>query len=346
MQVDWHTFLEQQGGQIHNQEVRDFGDMWAELGYVQADETIISDLSNRGLLLATGSEVLSFLQGQLTNDVMPAAEGYPILAAHLNPKGRVLANLLIFPFEEGYALDFPGSMVASLQKRLTMFVLRADVRIHNACDTWIRLGVTGRFAAHAAAASIGAEIVDDHQVTKGESGTSVPLPGPIPAFLILGPQTASPEIWSRALATAHPVGDPAWRLARIRAGVPEIGAANSEAFIPQEANLEPLSGISYTKGCYTGQEVVARTKHLGRLKRRTYRIHSSGPLSPGQLLYAASEDQSQGRIIEAAPAPEGGFEALAVIRIETAEARSPLFPEGQPELTVQLLDLPYSIVTQ
>jgi hypothetical protein len=138
------------------------------------------------------------------------------------------------------------------------------------------------------------------------------------------------------------VGLPAWELARIRAGVPDLGEPSSERFIPQEANLEDLGGISYTKGCYTGQEVVARTKHLGRLKRRLYRVRAGFPLTPGQALYAGGE-QSQGRVVNAAPRPDGGWEALAVLRIEAANGDRPLTPEGEPDSALAILDLPYQV---
>jgi hypothetical protein len=342
MDAQWQTTLGEQGARFQDDRVEDFGDPGGELQAVAAGETVLADLSHRALLTATGSEVLSFLQGQLTNDVYPAEHGSPILGAHLSPKGRVLAGLLLFAFEDGYALDFPADMLESLAKRLRMFVLRADVTLTEAHSQWARFGVTGPGAEAAAAAAAGAQQLVPEGVTRGDHGTVVPLPGPHPAFMVLVPYEAAPAAWERTAVSARAVGLPAWELARIRAGVPDLGAPASERFIPQEANLEDLGGISYTKGCYTGQEVVARTKHLGRLKRRLFRIQSPGPLAPSQALYAGG-DQSQGRVVNAAPRPDGGWEALAVVRIEAAEGTAPLAPEGEPEAALTLLDLPYSV---
>jgi len=342
MDAHWQTTLGDKGAHFQGNRVRDFGEPEAELEAVAAGETILADLSHRALLAATGTEVLSFLQGQLTNDVYPAEHGSPILAAHLSPKGRMLAGMLLFAFEDGYALDFPADMLEPLAKRLRMFVLRADVTLSEAHGQWARLGISGAEAETAAATAAGAEQLVPGGVTRGNHGTVVPLPGPHPAFMVLVPYEAAPASWAQAAASARPVGLPAWELARIRAGVPDLGEPSSERFIPQEANLEDLGGISYTKGCYTGQEVVARTKHLGRLKRRLYRVRAGSPLAPGQALYAGGE-QSQGRVVNAAPRPDGGWEALAVLRIEAANGDQPLTPEGEPDSALAILDLPYEV---
>ncbi|HKJ72157.1 MAG TPA: folate-binding protein [Gammaproteobacteria bacterium] len=340
MLPDWQQTLESLGGRIEDGVVADFGDPSAELAAADRGETVLADLSQRAFLTLTGSEVLSYLQGQLTNDVYPAEHGTPVLAAHLTPKGRVIAGLLVLPFEAGFAVDFPGDLAEPLTKRLTMFILRADVQLTDAADQWVRLGVSGETAAAAAAAAIGAERLTPEGTTRGSHGTAIPLPGPGPAYLLVVPPEAGRDAWTAATAEARPVGRDAWELARIRAGVPDLGAATSETFIPQEANLEPLGGISYTKGCYTGQEVVARTKHLGRLKRQLYRLRADGPLSPGQAVHAEGEEQSRGRIVRSAPLPGGGSEALAVLHIETVEAGTALHAEGGAALEV--LDLPYA----
>lgn len=341
--TEYRSMLEERGARFgEDGRPLDFGDPAGELAAIEAAEPVIIPLDHRSLLTATGTEVLPFFQGQFTNDVNSARNGQPVLAAHLTPKGRVLATLLLFPLEDGYAVDFPGDTAESLTRRLRMFVLRSDVHLEEAGGHWIRLGLAGPGSETAAAAAAGSDRPGDERVTRGSRGTVVPLPGPGPAFMVLVPTGEGPAAWREATRHARPVGDPAWTLGRIRAGVPDLGAAHAEQFLPQEANLEPLGAISYTKGCYTGQEVVARTKHLGRLKRRLYRVAAGAELHPGQAVQATEGDQAQGRIVSAAPAPGGGWEALAVLRIETVEAGTPLFPEGQPESALEVLALPYS----
>ena len=342
MLVEWQRTLESVGGRIQDGAVADFNDPEGELVAAERGETIVTDLSHRTLLTLTGTEVLSFLQGQVTNDVYPAEHGTPVLGAHLTPKGRVIGELLLFPFEDGFALDLPGDLAPTLTKRLTMFILHADVRLIDASSDWVRLGVAGEGAREAAAQAVGTQSLVPEGVTRGERGTAVPLSGPEPAFMVVVPPESAREAWTAAAATARGVGKHGWELARIRAGVPDLGPATTETFIPQETNLEPLGGISYTKGCYTGQEVVARTKHLGRLKRRLYRVIADTPLTPGQAVYAEGADKTQGRIVRAAPRPQGGSEALAVLRIETVEGGTPLVPEGG-QAALRIESLPYPL---
>ncbi len=341
--TDRRSLLEQRGARFADDRPADFGDPAGELAAAAEGAPILADLGHRALVTVGGTEVLSFFQGQLTNDVYPAEHGTPVLAAHLTPKGRVLATLLLFPFADGFAADFPGDMLESLLKRLRMFVLRSDVRMEDAGARWTRIGVTGDGAAAAAGAAAGAEIPGPDAVTRGSEGTVVPLPGPSPAFLVLVPSEQAGPAWDRVAAQARPVGQPAWELARIRAGVPDLGAELSDHFLPQEANLEPLGGISYTKGCYTGQEVVARTKHLGRLKRRLFRVAADTELAAGQAIRAAGQDQSLGRIVSAAPRPDGGWEALAILRIEAVAGGLRLAPAGTRAAELRILELPYAV---
>jgi hypothetical protein len=337
----WQGFLEAQGAHWEDEAVAHFGDPGGDLR-AAADGTILADLGERAFLAATGTEVVPFLQGQLTADVTPLEAGAPVWGAHLTPKGRVLGAPFIFPLNEGegFGLDLPADLAEALTRKLRMYVLMADVRLEEAGGSRVRLGLAGPGAAGAAAAAIGLPEVDGGAVTAGERGRAVPLPGPAPAFLVVVPPDSAAAAWQAAAEHARPVGRAPWTLARIRAGVPDPGAPVSEAFIPQELNLEPLGAISYTKGCYTGQEVVARTKHLGRLKRRLYRAAAPEVPAAGAAVHAPEDDQARGRIVGAAPSPDGGGEVLAVLRIDTADAGSVLTAEGGSG-PLDLRELPY-----
>lgn len=328
------------GARFEEGSLIDFGDPQAERAAVTAGEPVRADLGHRVLVRATGDEVVTFLQGQTTNDVAAAEAGTPVWGAHLTPKGRMVATLLTFPFEAGYALDTPAEGADYALRRLGMYVLNADVHLERCGPETVRLGVTGDDAPARAAAAVGAEAADPERVTTGPRGAAVPLPGPVPAFLVVTRAEQAAEAWEAAGGT--PVGRPAWELARIRAGVPDPDAAVCEQLLPQEANLEPLGAISYSKGCYTGQEVVARTHHLGRLKRRLYRFRAPEAVAPGDKLYG-SGDQSQGLVVDAAPDAEGGWELLAMARIETVEAGDPLYTgEGGDIGPLAPLELPYA----
>jgi folate-binding protein YgfZ len=151
-------------------------------------------------------------------------------------------------------------------------------------------------------------------------------------------------LWEEARQTATPTSRQAWALLDIRAGIPTVYPETVEAFVPQMANLQLVEGVSFTKGCYTGQEVVARMQYLGKLKRRMYRVRvdTGQPVEPGMELFSASSDSGQGagRVVDAAASPDGGYEALVVTPISCAEADDlQLGDSGGPAL--HLLDMPY-----
>jgi hypothetical protein len=160
---------------------------------------------------------------------------------------------------------------------------------------------------------------------------------------VLQPDAAI-SMWAQLAAHATPVGMPAWRWLEIAAGIPHVTAATQEEFVPQMANLDLIGGVSFTKGCYPGQEVVARTKYLGKVKRRTYRalVQADCP-SPGMDLFSPDlPNQSCGKVIESAPGPSGGCEMLASMLMSSAEGGDVrLGSENGPRLS--FIALPYAL---
>jgi hypothetical protein len=338
----WQQWLTSEAGaRLEGDSIADFGDPDGERAAVAAGEAVRADLGHRVLVQASGGDVIPFLQGQTTNDVAPAEEsGVPVWGAHLTPKGRMVAALLTFPLETGYGIDLAAEGADYALRRLGMYVLNSDVHLERAGGEVVRLGVAGADAAARAAAAVDAPEADAERVVSGPRGTAVPLPGPEPAFLVVTDAEQAAAAWEAA--DGRPVGRSAWELARIRAGVPDPDAAVCEMLLPQEANLEPLGAISYSKGCYTGQEVVARTHHLGRLKRRLYRFRAPQAVPLGQKLQAA-DGSAQGPVTDAAPDAEGGWQLLAVARIETVEAGTALYAGEEGEVgPLSPLELPYT----
>jgi folate-binding protein YgfZ len=169
-------------------------------------------------------------------------------------------------------------------------------------------------------------------------------------FMLSAPTATAIEMWSQLSAAARPAGEPAWRWLRVRSGVPHILAATSDQFVPQALNLDALDGVSFRKGCYAGQEIVARTQYLGRLKERLVlaRVRGNGaPPAPGARLYSAAfEAQPCGTVIEAAPAPladdENGSDLLAVLQT-AARDRGDVRLGDPTGRSLELLALPYPI---
>lgn len=301
----------------------------------------ICDLSHFGLLRISGTDSRPFLQGQLTNDVNQVTPELAQLSSYCSPKGRMLGSFWIFQRGDDLFLQLPEAVKPTILKRLQMFVLRSDVRLEDVSDRLARFGLCGDCAS----GLLPFAPADEKATQSRDDITVIRMPGAMPRFEVIGPPERLAPLWSDGRRSAQQVNLDFWALADIRAGVPQVFEETVEAFVPQMANLQLIGGVSFTKGCYTGQEVVARMQYLGKLKRRMYRAHvdTSDRPAPGTELFSQSSESGQGagRIVDAAPAPGGGYEVLAVIQISSAEANDLHLGEadGPP---LELLDLPYA----
>jgi hypothetical protein len=282
-------------------------------------------LDHLGVLRFSGIDSLSFLQGQISNDAQRLADNKPLLAAYSTPQGRVLALIYLFPHSSGVAAILPRELAAPTLERMRKFILRAKVRIEDAGESLV---VGGRFepgtgGSHGyqeqegiGVAAVGHDISRQWCIAPGEKFAAVD-------------------------AGAGKEFEDSWRLADIRAGLPQVYGATSEAFVAQMLNLDLLDGISFTKGCYTGQEIIARTQHLGRIKRRMRRLLlPAGSWSIGQAVRLP--DGRQGRLTEIIERDDR-IEALAVLSVD---ASSTAAADETLELAVQAseLPLPYSLL--
>lgn len=301
----------------------------------------ISDLSHFGLIRVSGPDARTFLQGQLTNDIHGVTAERAQISSYCSPKGRMLGSFWIFQRGEDLFMQLPRERLDAVLKRLRMFVLRAQVLVEDASDTLARFGIAGDCAA-ALLPTVPSE--DRASITRDEI-TIIRMPGDRARFEVVGPEDRLTPVWDHAAAQAEPTNSDFWSLMDIRAGMPNVLAETVEAFVPQMANLQLIDGVSFSKGCYTGQEVVARMQYLGKLKRRMYRarIDTNERPAPGSEIFGASgdSDTAVGRIVDAAPSPDGGFEALAVLQISSAEAEE-LRLGNAAGPTIALLDLPYA----
>ncbi len=304
------------------------------------------DLSHLGLIRVSGEDSAEFLQGQFTNDIREVTSVHSQMSSFCSPKGRMLSNFRIFQREGDYYIQIPANQLEALLKRLPMFILRAKVQISDASDDLVRIGVAG----------VGVEqildrLIDDlpaeaGDVTRHQSLTLIRIPGETPRFEIIAPLTEAKTIWEQLAADTQLANVSHWGLLDIQAGIGNLSPATAEAFVPQMVNMERVDGVSFTKGCYTGQEVVARMKYLGKLKRRMYRawIDVANQPQPGDTLYSADSDSPQGagKVVDAQPAKEGGFELLVVTEITLFEQDNlHLDDPNGPKLAFR--KLPYSL---
>ena len=295
-------------------------------------------LPQLGILQAQGEDAAQFLHNQLTQDVLLLPVGQARLAAFCNAKGRMQASfVLVKTAPETVLLVLPLDLMAQTRQRLSMFVLRAKVRLSDVTDEWQRVGLLG--------ASARALLGDaaPWQVCNLGNAHAVAL---YPA--VLGDTHVPRGFWlapsGQVLPDAALVDASLWSWATVLSGVPFVTQPLFEAFVPQMLNFESVGGVNFKKGCYPGQEVVARSQFRGTLKRRMALLHSPVPLVAGQELFnPADPEQPCATVVQCAPRPDGeGFDALASGTTESLQTGWHAGTAQGPQL--QLMPLPYPLL--
>ncbi|MDP2154275.1 MAG: folate-binding protein YgfZ [Methylotenera sp.] len=303
-------------------------------------ETVMCDLSHLGLLQIDGADAFSFLQGQVTNDVKLLNGSTAHYTGYCTPKGRMLAIFLVFSHHDLIHLQMPRELIEAVAKRLKMYVMRSKVAIQDVSDSIIKIGLSGPKASELLNNLFSTVPQNDYELVSLENGALLKLPNKHGRFEIFTDINHAQTIWS-ALSSHTTVADAAhWEWLEIQAGIPDVVLATQEEFVPQMLNLDLIGGINFKKGCYTGQEIVARTHYLGSIKRRTYLAHVSHVEKPNpgdNVLNAANE--TVGKIVRSAASPNGGYDLLAEIRCENVDNNQQLSIGGNA-LAIQSLPYP------
>ncbi len=342
MNPSWKKFLSQQGARFADRAVADFGDPAAERR-AALGAGVICDLSHRALIAVEGEDAFSFLQGQLTCDMNGISAERSRLAAWCSPKGRVLALFRCLRSDSGFLLELPEAQLESTLRRLNMYVLRARVSLESVSDHFAQLGLAGESAPAVLAKRYGPAPQSPDQVATTGDARIIRLRGDPPRFQFIGAPAEAQALWESAADMLTPAGFATWSLLNILAGVPEV--VGGDEHLPQMINLDVLEGLSFTKGCFVGQEIIARTHHLGRLKRRMYLIASADgePPAPGAPVVEAPGGSEAGSIVSSAPRGESnGFAALAVLRIDAAKSGALRLGSASGP-SFELLELPYAV---
>jgi folate-binding protein YgfZ len=344
MKTDWKTFLSDAGAEFEADKVAHFGNPVREQK-VTLSGLVFADLSHLGVIAVYGADAESFLQSQFSNDISQLTETGTQLDAYCTPKGRILGLMRLFRQGETWYLRLPEDTLEAVIQRLRMYVMRADVTLEDVSDNFLRIGISGEAAVDELQTVMSAVPSEADQLRHSGEITLLRVPGVLPRFeaYISSLETAS-KLWDSLNVRGAPVGESAWRLLEIRDGLPNIFAATSELFVPQMTNLQLLNGVSFKKGCYPGQEIVARMQYLGTLKRRMYLGHvdTDQQPSPADSLFTATDsEQAVGRIVDAQPHPDGGQLVLAVMQIKVAEAGDMHLGSAEGPLMV-LEPLPYA----
>lgn len=342
MKPEWKEFLINAGAELDEGRVLSFGNPEREKRMTTTGG-ILCDLSHFGLIAAYGEDAETFLQGQLSNDLRQVDTEHSRLSAYCSPKGRMLAVMRLFRRSDTYYLRMPRELIEATLKRLHMFVLMSKVTLEDADDALVRFGFSGPQAAEELGEALGEVPEAPDALCFVKDYSVIRVPGPHPRFEIYGELEPMKKLWDTLNVRAAPVGASAWALLDILAGIPNVFKNTVEAFVPQMANMQLVDGVSFKKGCYPGQEIVARMQYLGKLKRRMYRLNVKGEAEPGTEVYAEDDSpgQASGKIVDAQAHPDGGTEVLAVLQIDKAESK-PLHLASLDGPPMQMRELPYA----
>lgn len=273
-------------------------------------------LADWGLIRVSGSDARSFLHSQLTQDLQGLPAGRAALAGYCSAKGRLLATFIVWsPSPDEFLLACSADLLAPTLKRLSMFVLRAKCKLSDASQELPLWGLTGE----AAAGWFGNDLPHaDWQIGSSQAATVVRLPAAVvggetvPRYLVVSATPPPPE-----LAT---LDETTWRALEVHSGVGRVVAATVDQFVPQMLNLELVGGVSFSKGCYPGQEIVARSQYRGTLKRRAFVLTASEALAPGsEVFHTADPEQPAGMVALSGRLPGHGPSALVELKLSALE---------------------------
>ena len=298
----------------------------------------VAQLAHLGIIRVAGADAAKFVHSQLTQDFALLDSHQARLAAFCSAKGRVQASFIGFKnTQTEILLICSQDVLQATLKRLSMFVMRAKATLSDASADFNLFGVAG-------------EAVRDRETLHGSAPAAWQIlrDGNTTLVSLYPAGTVARELWVVPVGESAPAGAalPAavWAWSEVASGVATVSQAVVDAFVPQMLNYESVGGVSFKKGCYPGQEVVARSQFRGTLKRRAYLVRAQVAMQAGQEVFAAGEaSQPVGLVVQSAPAPHGGFEAIAALQVAAANGGA-LRLQSESGEPLDLLPLPYQLL--
>ncbi|MDP9109578.1 MAG: folate-binding protein, partial [Pseudomonadota bacterium] len=253
--TDWHQFLAQRA---------------ADANHAGPDGNFVTVLAHLGLIRITGEDAANFLHNQVTNDVLQLGTDQARLAGYCTPKGRLLASVWMWRAGDAIVLALDAALQAAVQKRLQMYVLRAKVSLADISAEQVLLGLGGPAAGALLQQWFAVLPEAPFQKVDSAHGTLMRMADADgkPRFQWMTTPAQVMALWPTLSAALAPVTDNQWWLGDIAAGIPQVTLATQEQFVPQMINFDLIGGVNFKKGCYPGQEIVARSQYLGKQKRR------------------------------------------------------------------------------
>ena len=318
---NWNQFLLAQGARSADTGSAEIADFGIALSVAQLQDGFVAPVTDQGLIGVSGDDAASFLHSQLTNDVEHLNQEQVRLAGYCTPKGRLLASFLMWRNATTVYLQLSRGIQAPVQKRLQMFVLRAKAKLHDASDdeaNQVILGLGGKHASAVLPQWFDSLPATPFSKVEGNAGTLLRVADAfgLPRYQWLTSAANAEAVWPQLAGKLAKGGNEAWHLSEIHAGVPQISQPTQEQFVPQMVNFELLGGVNFKKGCYPGQEIVARSQYLGKLKRRTALATIAAAAKAGDEVFAEDDPgQPCGMIVNAAENGAGGTDVLVELKL-------------------------------
>ncbi|MDE2428445.1 MAG: folate-binding protein YgfZ [Burkholderiales bacterium] len=339
----WQEFLEQQGAKLNAFDVTGFSHAWES----DAIHTgFFTSLNHLGLIQVSGADAASFLHGQLSNDVEHLTPTEVRRAAYCTPKGRMLASFMLWKTGEDIQVQLSRAIQPAIQKRLQMYVLRAKAKLADVSDNTVQLGLGG---AHAGAAlqnwfpalptQIDSQVSNEFGILQKVADANQSA-----RYQWITSNETAQLAWPVLSQQLQAVNASAWRLTEIQAGIAQIVALTQEQFVPQMLNFEMIGGVNFKKGCYPGQEIVARSQYLGKLKRRmAIASIAQADVTPAMEVFSESDPaQPCGMVVNAEQ--DSANSSLALIEMKLADQEAGhIHLSSADGAEIRFLPLPYVI---
>lgn len=296
------------------------------------------DLIDLGLIRINGKDVKQFLQGQLTCDLEEISAEQSRLGAHCDVKGRVIASFRLFFYQNNYYFLLPLNMLPLLLASLQKYAVFSKITLTDVSKDWQKIGLYGPYLKELLNAQK-LYVAKENEVAEFNNKLSLSIPGPVPHNILLAPASESIGFFD-ALEQQN---IDHWHLLDIMAGIPTIYPETSSQFTPHQLNFPQINGVSFNKGCYIGQEIIARTHYLGKSKSRLYRVsfQDDNPPLPGTPLFDSEQKIEKGTLIMCAKELGNCYQALACLQTQAISHSIRLGSPGGP--LIDFLELPYSI---
>ncbi len=352
MNAEWKAFLSQQGAQFDALEhVTTFGEPELERVLVKHGP-VVTSLANQALIQVKGEDAKAFLQAQLTNDIDEVSNKQAQLSAWCDPKGHVLTTFIVFMYQRDYYLSFDASLKEAILKRLQMFILRSKVELIDRSDELIQVGFGGSFGDLDLQRAFDAKVKETWACGMlPKEGVrkikAIKIPGPYHRYLLVGPEDEMETVWNTLLINGDKTNQYDWHLMDIAAGIPVVTAPVSGQFVAQMLNLDKLNAINFKKGCFPGQEIIARLHFRATVPKRMLKLHTPADIAPEPGTTLEAHDEAGKRIefevLYSRPDPIEGVMIQAVGNLKTlANAQGQLtLASGDP---IAIEPLPYPVL--